>query len=164
MRNLTLVLMFAAAISGMAIFYETESRKTRGVLDQMTQMQAEVGDLKAELKRVSAELAEMKLDQRRQGAMKAVVSNTRPAPAATVTAPVERSTESSAQRKIRRLPEASDKVVRLSDGTDAGPVINSNQADEDAAAEEAFWNAPTVDAERLGEEEAEEAATDPYLQ
>lgn len=160
MRNLTLVLMFAAAISGMAIFYETESRKTRGVLDQMTQMQAEVGDLKAELKRVSAELAEMKLDQRRQGAMKAVVSNTKPAPVATVTAPVERSSE----RKARRLPESGDKVVRLSDGTDAGPVIKSNQAEEDAAAEEAFWSAPTVDAERLVEEEAEEAATDPYLQ
>ena len=66
MRQFSILLVFLVAFGGAAVLYEQESRKVKGVLSQITDLQAKVGDMQAEINRLNAELEAVKLAERRR--------------------------------------------------------------------------------------------------
>ncbi|AQQ67451.1 hypothetical protein Mag101_07220 [Microbulbifer agarilyticus] len=74
MRQFSILLVFVVAFGGAAVLYEQESRKVKGVLSQITDLQAKVGDMQAEIKRLNAELESVKLAERRRPNLNTVAS------------------------------------------------------------------------------------------
>lgn len=151
MRQFSILVIFALAFGGAAVMYEQESRKVKGVLTQLTEIQAQLGDLQAEVNRLNGELEAAKLADRRRPGLKNMAQ------------PVQRAPSASEVQAVRPQETAPDRERKLiaSDVTSAPPVIRRNDETED----EAEWNRPTVDAEQYRREAAEsgtEVAADPY--
>ena len=148
MRQFSILVIFALAFGGAAVLYEQESRKVKGVLTQLTEIQAQLGDLQAEVSRLNGELEAAKLADRRRPGLKNMAQPVQGASSA----PVARPKESAPAR---------ERTLVASDVTSAPPVIRRNEESED----DAEWNRPTVDAEQYRRDAAEggtEVAADPY--
>ncbi|MFC6635505.1 hypothetical protein [Microbulbifer taiwanensis] len=144
MRQFSILVIFVLAFGGAAVLYEKESRKVKGVLTQITELQAQLGDLQAEVNRLNGELEAVKLAERRRPNLKTIASRIRSEerPATTATAPA--ATTGNARQLI------------ASDVTSAPPAIRGRDGEE---ADDSGWNKPTVDAEQY---QAEQPVTDPY--
>ena len=151
MRQFSILVIFAIAFGGAAVLYEQESRKVKGVLTQLTEIQAQLGDLQAEVNRLNGELEAAKLADRRRPVLKNMAQ------------PVQRTPSTSQPQAVRTQEPAPARERKLvaSDVTSAPPVIRRDAESED----EAEWNRPTVDAEQYRSEAAQsgtEAVADPY--
>lgn len=147
MRQFSILLVFVVAFGGAAVLYEQESRKVKGVLSQITDLQAKVGDMQAEINRLNAELEAVKVAERRRPSLNNIaarVLNNEPVK------PVSASGQSSG---------AAASLV-AGDVTAPGPAIRGRGESGD----DAEWSRPTVDAEAresLGAD-GTEAVADPY--
>ncbi|SDZ78432.1 hypothetical protein [Microbulbifer marinus] len=155
MRQFSILVIFVLAFGGAAVMYEKESRKVKGVLTQITELQAQLGDLQAEVNRLDGELEAVKLAERRRPNLKNIATRvrTQDRPASTSAAPV-RSTDGGKSRQLI-----------ASDVTSAPPAIHGR--DDEETADDSEWNRPTVDAEQYqgqstGEGGSEQPAADPY--
>jgi len=152
MRQFSILVVFALAFGCAAVLYEQESRKVKGVLGQITDLQAKVGDMQAEINRLNGELEAIKLAERRRPHLNTIASrvlNDEPAPAA-ATRPVERAAAK---------PESRSGFV-AGDVTPSAPAIKSHGDEEDSE-----WTKPTVDAEVYQAQSGnsgESAVADPY--
>ncbi|MBB5210617.1 hypothetical protein [Microbulbifer hydrolyticus] len=148
MRQFSILLIFVVAFGGAAVLYEQESRKVKGVLSQITDLQAKVGDMQAEINRLNAELETVKMAERRRPNLNRIatrVLNNEPA----ATAPAK-----AAQTQQER------RGLVAGDVTAATPAIRGRgDAEEDGE-----WSRPTVDAEAYEAQPSAEArpVTDPY--
>ena len=151
MRQFSILVIFAIAFGGAAVMYEQESRKVKGVLTQLTEIQAQLGDLQAEVNRLNGELEAAKLADRRRPGLKSMAQ------------PVQRAPSASKAQAVAAQEPTVDRERKLiaSDVTSAPPVIRRDAETED----EAEWNRPTVDAEQYRNEavnSSTEAVADPY--
>ncbi|WP_066963939.1 hypothetical protein [Microbulbifer sp. Q7] len=146
MRQFSILLVFVVAFGGAAVLYEQESRKVKGVLSQITDLQAKVGDMQAEINRLNAELEAVKLAERRRPNLNGIASQVlKNEPVAPVSKPAP------------TRPERRGLVV--GDVTSAAPAIRGRGE----SAEEGEWAKPTVDAEAYEAQSADsDAAVDPY--
>ncbi|WP_299593183.1 hypothetical protein [uncultured Microbulbifer sp.] len=147
MRQFSILLVFVVAFGGAAVLYEQESRKVKGVLSQITDLQAKVGDMQAEINRLNAELESVKLAERRRPNLNGIASRVlKNQP----TAPVSKPTPAQQQRR----------GLVAGDVTTATPAIRGRGE----PAEDGEWAKPTVDAEAYEPQSAEEdtAVVDPY--
>ena len=147
MRQFSILLVFVVAFGGAAVLYEQESRKVKGVLSQITDLQAKVGDMQAEINRLNAELEAVKLAERRRPNLNSIASRVlKNEPAAPVSKPAP------SQPNRRGLVAG--------DVTSAAPAIRGRGE----PADDGEWSKPTVDAEAYEPETdtAEEPVTDPY--
>ncbi|MCO1334962.1 hypothetical protein MO867_11490 [Microbulbifer sp. OS29] len=149
MRQFSILVIFVLAFGGAAVLYEKESRKVKGVLTQITELQAQMGDLQAEVNRLNSELEATKLADRRRPNLSAMASrirregNTAVAPKS----PVEKRFDNS-------------RNVMASDVTAAPPAIQSNRRHPE---DESEWSRPSVDADQYQEQSGEQpAVVDPY--
>lgn len=142
MRQFSILVIFVLAFGGAAVLYEKESRKVKGVLTQLTELQAQLGDLQAEVSRLNEELEAAKLAERRRPSLKAIASRIRSSEHPSATVPVKSNNKDT-------------NGLVASDVTSAPPAIDAG-GDE----EEAEWNRPTVDAEQYRAQQ--EPVTDPY--
>lgn len=154
MRQFSILLIFAVAFGGAAVLYEQESRKVKGVLSQITDLQAKVGDMQAEINRLNSELETVKLAERRRPNLNSianrVLKNTPATPAVAPNRPKRASASSAQQRGL---------VV--GDVTTAAPAIRGRGESEDSGE----WARPTVDAEAHDSQTgkvADESVADPY--
>ncbi|MFV8782411.1 hypothetical protein ACNKU7_08305 [Microbulbifer sp. SA54] len=148
MRQFSILVVFALAFGGAAVLYEQESRKVKGVLSQITDLQAKVGDMQAEINRLNAELEAVKLAERRRPNLSSVANRVLHSKAdVQPSAPVS-----------RRAPQ-----TRESQGFTAGDVTAAAPAIRSREVEDGEWTKPTVDAE-VYESQAggEKPVTDPY--
>ena len=149
MRQFSILLVFLVAFGGAAVLYEQESRKVKGVLSQITDLQAKVGDMQAEINRLNAELEAVKLAERRRPNLNSIASRVlKNEPVA----PVSRSASTQQQQERRGLVAG--------DVTSAAPAIRGRGESE----EDGEWSRPTVDAEayEAGAAAEEGPVTDPY--
>lgn len=131
MRQFSILVVFALAFGGAIVFYEQEARKVKGVLSQITELQAQVGDMQAEINRLNGELEAVKLAERRRPNLGQIAN---------------RVLREDGRPQVRqRAPEESGRSRELvaSDVTTAPPAIRSRGE----APEDDEWNRPTVDAE-----------------
>ncbi|WP_160153849.1 hypothetical protein [Microbulbifer sp. ALW1] len=145
MRQFSILLVFVVAFGGAAVLYEQESRKVKGVLSQITDLQAKVGDMQAEINRLNGELEAVKLAERRRPNLNSIASRVlKNEPAAPVSRPA---------------PTAQQRGLMASDVTAAAPAIRGRGEPE----EEGEWSKPTVDAEAYqSQSDSGESVTDPY--
>ena len=152
MRQFSILLVFVVAFGGAAVLYEQESRKVKGVLSQITDMQAKLGDMQAEINRLNAELEAVKLADRRRPNLNAIASRV------LSNAPVEPSV-ATGTRRAQPAPTVQNRGLVAGDVTNASPAIRGRGA----APEEGEWAKPTVDAEVYeAQSESNETVTDPY--
>ncbi|WP_043316645.1 hypothetical protein [Microbulbifer sp. HZ11] len=148
MRQFSILLVFVVAFGGAAVLYEQESRKVKGVLSQITDLQAKLGDMQAEINRLNAELEAVKLADRRRPNLNTVASRVLRNAPAEPSAPVS-----------QHAPGVRKRALVAGDVTTTGPAIRANQSESD----ESEWARPSVDAETYeGQSEAEAPVTDPY--
>ncbi|MEX2962692.1 hypothetical protein [Microbulbifer sp. TYP-18] len=148
MRQFSMLVIVAVILGGAAILYEQESRKVKGVLTQLTELQAQLGDLQAEVTRLNGELEAAKLAWRRQPSLRA---RARPDQRA---APVQIPPSQGHQAS-----PGSERELIASDVTTAPPVIRRDEEAEDRGE----WSRPTVDAEEYQRQNGNDASTvDPY--
>ncbi|QKX18070.1 hypothetical protein [Microbulbifer sp. YPW1] len=145
MRQFSILLVFVVAFGGAAVLYEQESRKVKGVLSQITDLQAKLGDMQAEINRLNAELEAVKIAERRRPNLNSIASRVlHNEPAAPAPKP--------AQNPQRRGLVAGDV-------TSAAPAIRARGEQ----AEDGEWAKPSVDAEAYEAQAAQEApVADPY--
>ncbi|AWF83466.1 MULTISPECIES: hypothetical protein [unclassified Microbulbifer] len=152
MRQFSILVIFALAFGGAAVMYEKESRKVKGVLTQITELQAQMGDLQAEINRLNSELEAVKLAERRRPNLSAMANRIR-----------REGSGNSAQ--VAPKPKVEDRFEKSrnlmqSDVTSAPPAIQSNTRSNN---DESEWSRPTVDADEYrGETGEEPAVVDPY--
>ncbi|WP_346839770.1 hypothetical protein [Microbulbifer sp. SAOS-129_SWC] len=149
MRQFSILVIFVVAFGSAAALYEHESRKVRGVLSQITELQAQMGDLRAEVNRLNSELEAAKLAQRRKPSLNRMASHlNRNSQPATVRE----------QGRVRERVENSELIA--TDVTSAPPAIHG-QGDSQ---EDGEWAQPTVDSDRYREETEGEKpqVVDPY--
>ncbi|AMX02681.1 hypothetical protein [Microbulbifer thermotolerans] len=144
MRQFSILVVFALAFGGAAVMYEKESRKVKGVLTQITELQAQLGDLQAEVNRLSGELEAVKLAQRRHPDLK------------TISRRIHRSERAASSVSEPARTEAKSHSGKLiaSDVTTAPPAIHGRRNVE---GEDSEWDGPTTDAEPESQE-----LLDPY--
>jgi len=154
MRQFSFLVIIALAFGAAAVFYEKESRKVKGVLSQITDLQAKVGDMQAEINRLNSELETMKLAERRRPNLNSLANRvlnpetTR----AEKTSPVIDSARSSGAR-------GSSSGLAASDVTSSVPAIRGRGENP----EDSEWSKPTVDAEVYEAQTGKERpVTDPY--
>lgn len=139
MRQFSILVFLALVFGGAVVWVEKESRKVKGVLTQIPELQAQLGDLQVEVKRLDEALQAVKLAQRRPN-LKAVASRIRseqrPAP-------------------VRATGSIGSAPLTASDVTSAPPAIDSGGDQEDEE-----WDKPTVDAEAYREQR--DLQQDPY--
>ncbi|MFI2810192.1 MULTISPECIES: hypothetical protein [Microbulbifer] len=149
MRYFPILVFFVLAFGGAAVFYEKESRKVKGVLSQITDLQAKVGDLQAEVKQLRSELEASQVAERRRPSLRNISQAS--ARRSQATRPAE--------TRQARTGQSSDSGLVASDVTSAGPAI-SREAEDDE------WARPTMDADEYrpeGEADTDaEPVTDPY--
>lgn len=154
MRQFSILLVFALAFGGAAVLYEHESRKVKGVLTQITELQAQMGDLQAEVNRLNSELEAAKLAERRRPGLKTIARHLRRDSGTSERAPTSVGSQAVAQGGQSRQLVASDV-------TSAPPAIN-----REGSAEDAEWNRPTMDAETYrsepGDQQGGSGVVDPY--
>ncbi|WP_078083730.1 hypothetical protein [Microbulbifer mangrovi] len=145
MRQFSILLVFVVAFGGAAVLYEQESRKVKGVLSQITDLQAKLGDMQAEINRLNAELEAVKIAERRRPNLNSIASRVlHNEPAAPAPKP--------AQSQQRGLVAG--------DVTSAAPAIRGRG---DEQGEDGEWSKPSVDAEAYEAQSAQEApVADPY--
>jgi len=149
MRQFSILVIFVLAFGGAAVLYEKESRKVKGVLTQITELQAQMGDLQAEVNRLNSELEAAKLAERRRPNLSTMASRIRrevPRPAAPK--PVVE----------KRFEKASSGLI-ASDVTAAPPAIQSGKS---GTADDDEWSHPTMDADQYQGESGGEEVLDPY--
>lgn len=147
MRQFSILLVFAVAFGGAAVLYEQESRKVKGVLSQITDLQAKVGDMQAEINRLNAELETVKLAERRRPNLNAIASRVlKNEPAAPISKPAP--------------PQDKRRGLVAGDVTSAAPAIRGREEPGD----DGEWSKPTVDAEAYEVEAGGEEVpvSDPY--
>ncbi|WGL17313.1 hypothetical protein PVT68_03215 [Microbulbifer bruguierae] len=150
MRQFSILLVFLVAFGGAAVLYEKESRKVKGVLSQITDLQAKVGDMQAEINRLNGELEAVKLAERRRPNLNAIASRV------LKNEPVK-SAESSSKATLGKQPAN----LMTNDVTSTAPAIRGRGESED----EREWSRPTVDAEVYeahSQNAAGQEAADPY--
>lgn len=155
MRQFSILLVFVVAFGGAAVLYEQESRKVKGVLSQITDLQAKVGDMQAEINRLNAELESVKMAERRRPNLNNIaarVLNKDLAQSASAVSVSGRLQDSAQAGNSRGLVAG--------DVTASGPAIRSHGE----PADESEWSRPTVDAEMRELQTADEveAVADPY--
>ncbi|WP_323844017.1 hypothetical protein [Microbulbifer magnicolonia] len=152
MRQFSILVIFVLAFGGAAVLYEKESRKVKGVLTQITELQAQMGDLQAEVNRLNGELEAVKLAGRRQPNLKTMASRIRSDEPAAVTG----------KTQARMVETGKSRQLIASDVTAAPPAIHGRGDDEQA--DDGEWNRPTVDAEQYQADGtgAEQPVADPY--
>ncbi|KUJ84937.1 hypothetical protein AWR36_004720 [Microbulbifer flavimaris] len=154
MRVFSILVIFVIAFGGAAMLYEQESRKVKGVLTQITELQAQLGDLQAEVNKLRGELEANKLAERRRPGLREMAAGSRRTQQAQVTNTA----------RERQAPSREERALIASDVTSAPPAIRR----EDADAEDSEWNRPTVDAEEYrradlsGNAGDDTEAVDPY--
>lgn len=149
MRNFSLLVVIVLAFGTAAVFYEKESRKLKGVLSQITDLQAKVGDMQAEINRLNGELEAVKLAERRRPNLNAVANRV-------LKREVTRS--DSAESSVNGARKSASGLT-AGDVTSAGPAIRRHGDSQD----DSDWNKPTVDAEEYqAQSEKSETVTDPY--
>ncbi|MFA0812966.1 hypothetical protein [Microbulbifer epialgicus] len=149
MRQFSILVIFVVAFGGAAILYEKESRKVKGVLTQITELQAQMGDLQAEVNRLNSELEAAKLAERRRPNLSSMASRIRrEVPKPVPPKPVVE----------KRYGKATNGLI-ASDVTTAPPAIKSNNGNVEQDSE---WSRPTMDADRYQEESDREEVLDPY--
>ncbi|WP_226662046.1 hypothetical protein [Microbulbifer aggregans] len=152
MRQFSILVVFALAFGGAAVLYEQESRKVKGVLTQITDLQAKVGDMQAEINRLNAELEAVKLAERRRPNLGAVANRVLHSKVDTnPSAPVSRPAPQSARKS---------QEFSVGDVTVSTPAIHGRGE----SPEESEWAKPTVDAETYESQSGgtDEPVTDPY--
>ncbi|HEY8568288.1 hypothetical protein [Microbulbifer sp.] len=150
MRQFSILLIFVVAFGSAAVLYEQESRKVKGVLSQITDLQAKVGDMQAEINRLNAELEAVKLAERRRPNLNTIASRVlHNEPAKPVATSAAGGSSSS----------ASQRGLVAGDVTASAPAIRGREA-----ADESEWAKPTVDAEVRESQAANgaESVADPY--
>lgn len=155
MRQFSILLVFVVAFGGAAVLYEQESRKVKGVLSQITDLQARMGDMQAEINRLNAELEAVKMAERRRPNLNniaaRVLNNELARPASAV----------SASGQLHESAQAGNsRGLVAGDVTTSGPAIRSRGE----PADESEWSRPTVDAEMPESQASDkvEAVADPY--
>ncbi|BBM03973.1 hypothetical protein [Microbulbifer sp. GL-2] len=149
MRQFSILVIFVLAFGGAAVLYEKESRKVKGVLTQITELQAQMGDLQAEVNRLNSELKAAQLAERRRPNLSTMASRIRrevPRPAAPKPV-VEKRFEKTASSLI------------ASDVTAAPPAIQSGKG---STGDDDEWSHPTMDADQYRDESGGEEVLDPY--
>lgn len=148
MRQFSILVVFVLAFGGAAVLYEKESRKVKGVLTQITELQAQLGDLQAEVNRLNGELEAVKLAERRRPDLKTIAGRIRSEERPVRTAPV------------RAAESANSRQLIASDVTSAPPAIRAGGSEE---VDDAEWSRPTMDAEQYqpGDSESQQPL-DPY--
>jgi len=148
MRQFSILVIFVVAFGGAAALYEHESRKVRGVLSQITELQAQMGDLQAEVNRLNGELEAAKLAQRRKPNLQRLATR------------LGRTSDTGAVQEGRVRERVENHELIATDVTSAPPAIRSQGDSED----DAEWQRPTVDADRYREATESDAAqvVDPY--
>ncbi|WP_105103963.1 hypothetical protein [Microbulbifer pacificus] len=137
MRQFSILLVFVVAFGGAAVLYEQESRKVKGVLSQITDLQARVGDMQAEIKRLNAELESVKLAERRRPNLNNIATRVlHNEPVKATAASTGGSVEAPSQAGNRRSLVAGDVTA-------SAPAIRARGESGDDSA----WSKPTVDAE-----------------
>ncbi|GAB2876007.1 hypothetical protein ACCI51_13915 [Microbulbifer echini] len=149
MRQFSILVIFVLAFGGAAVLYEKESRKVKGVLTQITELQAQMGDLQAEVNRLNSELEAVKLAERRRPNLGAIAKRIRREAAAPM--PPKPVVEARFEKKRGALI--------ASDVTTALPAIQSGG---NKGSEESDWARPTIDADAYQRESSEEEVLDPY--
>lgn len=150
MRQFSILVVFALAFGGAAVIYEKESRKVKGVLTQITELQAQLGDLQAEVNRLNGELEAVKLAQRRHPDLKTISHRIHRG---------ERPISAGAEPARAEVKTRSGKLI-ASDVTTAPPAIHARGNAEEGDAE---WDSPTVDAQPYQPAEPEsQELLDPY--
>ncbi|GAA5445324.1 hypothetical protein Misp06_03523 [Microbulbifer sp. NBRC 101763] len=149
MRQFSILVIFVLAFGGAAVLYEKESRKVKGVLTQITELQAQMGDLQAEVNRLNSELEAVKLAERRRPNLRTMASRIR-----------RESTPSTPPKPVveKRYERKSSGLV-TSDVTTAPPAIQSNNGN---AEQDSEWSRPTIDADQYQEESGGQEVLDPY--
>ncbi|WP_193163977.1 hypothetical protein [Microbulbifer hainanensis] len=155
MRQFSILVIFVVAFGSAAALYEHESRKVKGVLSQITELQAQLGDLQAEVNRLNGELEAVKLAERRRPSLKAMASQAR--------REAGRAVQPRTDKQVAVQGSGHSRELIASDVTSAPPAIHG-QGDD--SADDAEWSQPTVDADRYREvtegDDAEAPITDPY--
>lgn len=148
MRQFSILLVFVVAFGGAAVLYEQESRKVKGVLSQITDLQAKLGDMQAEINRLNAELEAVKLADRRRPNLNTIASRVLKNAPAEPSAPVSQPPSGTRSRGLV-----------AGDVTTTGPAIRANKSESD----DSEWARPTVDAEAYEvQSEADTPIADPY--
>ncbi|MFS1523361.1 hypothetical protein ACL7TT_04495 [Microbulbifer sp. 2304DJ12-6] len=149
MRQFSILVIFVLAFGGAAVLYEQESRKVKGVLTQITQLQAQMGDLQAEVNRLNSELKTVKLAERRRPNLSTMASRIRrEVPGSGAPQPV-----------VGTGLEGTSSGLIASDVTTAPPAIRSNDGSRE---DDRDWSHPTVDADQYQGESEEQEVLDPY--
>ena len=157
MRQFSILVIFVVAFGGAAALYEHEARKVRGVLSQITELQAQLGDLQAEVNRLNGELEAVKLADRRRPSLKTMASQAH--------REVTPAVQSRTNKQVTVQGSGHSRELIASDVTSAPPAIHG-QGDD--GADDTGWSQPTVDADRYREltegegDDAEAPVTDPY--
>jgi TolA-binding protein len=154
MRQFSILVIFALAFGGAAVLYEQEARKVKGVLSQITELQAQVGDMQVEIKRLNGELETVKLSERRRPNLQTIASRV---------LREDKPTQTRSAAKPQTDAAGQPRQLIASDVTSAPPAIRSRGEN----AEDDEWSRPTVDAEYYEAEAAVEPAegepsADPY--
>nr|WP_010131345.1 hypothetical protein [Microbulbifer agarilyticus] len=131
MRQFSILLVFLVAFGGAAVLYEQESRKVKGVLSQVTDLQAKVGDMQAEIKRLNAELESVKLAERRRPNLNTIASR------------VLKNETVKSRPAAQADAGQQGRAVFAGDVTSSAPAIRGRGE----AGDDAEWVKPTVDAE-----------------
>ncbi|WP_444884480.1 hypothetical protein [Microbulbifer sp. PSTR4-B] len=150
MRQFSILVIFALAFGGAAVLYEKESRKVKGVLTQITELQAQMGDLQAEVNRLNSELEAVKLAERRRPTLSTMASRIRR----------ESSTSIPPKPVVEKRFEQKRSALIASDVTKAPPAIQSGE--EQGGRESDEWSRPTMDADQYQRESSKEEVLDPY--
>ncbi|WP_237055880.1 hypothetical protein [Microbulbifer sediminum] len=148
MRYFPILVFFVLAFGGAAVFYEKESRKVKGVLSQITDLQAKVGDLQAEVNELRSELEASKVAERRRPSLK------------TISRAGNHRSQATRPGEVRESQSGrGDRGLVASDVTPAGPAISREKEEEE-------WSRPSVDADQYqpddGKTATGEPVTDPY--
>ncbi|WP_444921851.1 hypothetical protein ACJJID_05660 [Microbulbifer sp. CnH-101-G] len=148
MRQFSILVIFALAFGGAAVLYEKESRKVKGVLTQITELQAQMGDLQAEVNRLNSELEAVKLAERRRPNLSTMANR------------IRRESNPSMPPKpvVEKRFEQKRSALMASDVTTAPPAIRSGEGQ----GESDEWSRPTIDADQYQKESTEKEVLDPY--
>ncbi|GAA5526063.1 hypothetical protein Maes01_02652 [Microbulbifer aestuariivivens] len=150
MRFFLILAVFVIAFGGAAMLYEQESRKVKGVLEQVTELQAQMGDLQAEVNRLRGELQAVKLTQQRRLQLNGELARERQARLGAVEGA---EALEGAEDTVRQRPQGpKGRILAASDVTSAAPVIRPG------GEEDPEWSRPTVDAEEYRRKVPQEAS------
>ncbi|MDP5208747.1 hypothetical protein [Microbulbifer sp. 2205BS26-8] len=149
MHQFSILAIFVLAFGGAAVLYEQESRKVKGVLTQITELQAQMGDLQAEVNRLNSELEAVKLAERRRPNLNTMANRIRRE------APIPMASKPVVEKKLEKTSSG----LVVSDVTMAPPATRSK---DDSSEEDRDWSRPSVDANQYQKKSGEQEVLDPY--